>query len=176
MNIANKLTMLRILLVPVFVIALMLVGTDTVIPLLLFSIAAATDALDGYFARSRNLITTFGKFLDPIADKLLVISAFVMFVEMGLVPGWAALIIISRELIITGFRVIAASNNVTIAASVFGKIKTITQFAAIILMLLPMKGLETVAQVLLYLSVIATALSGVDYVIKNKEVLDLDNI
>lgn len=176
MNIANKLTMLRILLVPVFVIALMLVGTDTVIPLLLFSIAAATDALDGHFARSRNLITTFGKFLDPIADKLLVISAFVMFVEMGLVPGWAALIIISRELIITGFRVIAASNNVTIAASVFGKIKTITQFAAIILMLLPMKGLETVAQVLLYLSVIATALSGVDYVIKNKEVLDLDNI
>ncbi len=176
MNIANKLTMLRIALVPFFVGSLMIFQTDNALPLILFCIAAVTDALDGHLARSRNLITTFGKFLDPIADKLLAISAFVMLVELGRVPGWASILIISRELIITGFRVIAASNNVTIAASVFGKIKTITQFAAIILMLLPMELPVVLINIVLYAAVLATALSGVDYIIKNASVLDLDNI
>lgn len=175
MNIANKITMLRIFMIPIFVACFMKWGISNVIPLLIFVIASLTDTLDGYLARKYELVTTFGKFLDPIADKLLVVSAFVMLVADQQIPGWIVIVIISREFIITGFRVIAASSGTTIAASGFGKIKTITQFASIILYLTNIE-IPTVKIIALYIALIFTVLSGVDYIVKNISILDLENI
>lgn len=176
MNIANKLTVFRIILVPVLVISLMVFGMDKYISLIIFIVAALTDTLDGHFARSRNLITTFGKFLDPLADKLLALSAFIMFVGMGILPAWGVLIIVAREIIITGFRVLAASNNITIAASPFGKLKTVTQFLCICLILGNFHFGIKLDLIVFYIALLFTILSGIDYIIKNIKVLDLDNI
>lgn len=172
MNIANKLTVVRIALVPIFVVSIMLSPSDSLIPLLIFSIASFTDFLDGHLARKHNLVTTFGKFLDPVADKLLTLSAFIMLIEKSQIPAWGVCVIVSREIAITGFRVIAASSGKTIAASSFGKIKTITQIFSIILLLLNIEY----AIYLFYIAVIFTLLSGIEYFIKNKDVLDLTNI
>ncbi|MDO5717549.1 MAG: CDP-diacylglycerol--glycerol-3-phosphate 3-phosphatidyltransferase [Tissierellia bacterium] len=176
MNIANKLTVFRILLVPVFIICLEVFHLDNYIPFIVFVVAALTDSLDGYFARSRNLITTFGKFLDPIADKLLALSAFIMLVGMDIIPAWSVCIIVAREIVITGFRIIAASNNITIAASNLGKIKTISQFLSICLILSKIKLGINIDLLVYYFSVVFTILSGIDYIMKNKSVLDLSNI
>lgn len=180
MNIANKFTTLRLFLIPVFVIAYIVYGTTNLLPAILFGAAAFTDFLDGYLARSRNLITTFGKFLDPLADKLLTQAAFIMLVSNHLIPAWTVVVIVCRELFITGFRTIAASNGVTIAASVWGKYKTVLQFVTILLFLLrevlfPQLGFP-IAEIALYLAVFFTVLSGVDYIYKNRTVLDLSNI
>lgn len=172
MNIANKLTVVRIALVPIFVVSIMLSPSDSLIPLLIFSIASFTDFLDGHLARKHNLVTTFGKFLDPVADKLLTLSAFIMLIEKSQIPAWGVCVIVSREIAITGFRVVAASSGKTIAASSFGKIKTITQIFSIILLLLNIEY----AIYLFYIAVIFTLLSGIEYFIKNKDVLDLTNI
>lgn len=179
MNLANKLTLLRVAMIPIFTLIYYRYGIGAFSGTV-FIIASLTDTLDGYIARSRNLITTFGKFADPLADKLLVTAALILLTESGIIPGWAVIVILAREFIVTGFRVIAASANVTIAASSFGKIKTITQFSAIVLLLLGnpffwVSGFR-LDLLLFYLSVILTALSGADYLIRNKDILDLTNI
>lgn len=176
MNIANKLTMFRIILIPFFIISLYIFGVPSIAPALIFSVAALTDMLDGHLARSRNLVTTFGKFMDPIADKLLVISAQVLLVELGILPGWAVFIIISREIIISAFRIIAADKGKVIAASIYGKIKTVTQLVAVIMILLGLNFGMNLAIIVFYLSVIFTVLSGIDYIVKNISVLNIKDI
>ena len=134
MNIANKLTVLRILLIPVFLFVLLSnMPNNFIIALVIFIIASFTDFLDGYLARSLNLVTKLGKFLDPLADKLLVISAMLAFIELGLLSSTVVLIIVSRELIISVFRAIAASEGIVIAASWWGKLKTNSQILMIII-------------------------------------------
>lgn len=172
MNIANKLSVIRILLVPFFIISLISNGTNNLIAVIIFSIASFTDFLDGYLARKYNLVTVFGQFLDPLADKLLTLSAFIMLTGIGKIPAWTVCIIMAREITITGFRVIAASSGVNIAASKYGKIKTITQIFSIILLLVNFKF----SLVVYYIAVIFTIISGIEYIIKNKNILDLSNI
>ena len=179
MNLANKLTIIRLFMVPVFVVIYNIFGVNSVIPAIIFAVTSATDFLDGHIARSRNLITTFGKFMDPLVDKVLTQAGFLVLVGSGIIPAWAVIIIIFRELLIDGLRILAASNNITIAASIYGKLKTTSQMITIILYLL--SGVLTfipniVYDIFLYISVILTILSGMDYLMKNIQVLDLDNI
>lgn len=179
MNLANKLTMIRLCLVPIFVISFNIFGVDSAIPAVIFALTSTTDFLDGYIARSRNLITTFGKFMDPLVDKVLTQAGFMVLVGAGLVPAWALIVIIFRELLIDGLRTLAASRNITIAASFYGKLKTTSQMLTIILFLLSgvIKSIPAyVYDIFLYTSVILTIISGVDYLVKNIGVLDLDNI
>ena len=138
MNLANKLTMIRILLVPVFLLFITVknIPYGSIIATVIFIIASITDQLDGYIARSRNQITNFGKFMDPLADKLLVTAALVSLVELKLVASWAVVVILAREFAVSGLRTLAASNGKIIAASWWGKIKTVTQMVAILLLLL----------------------------------------
>lgn len=176
MNIANKVTVLRLLLIPIFLVLYYIYGTDYNIAAIVFVIASLTDALDGHLARSRNLVTTFGKFVDPLVDKLLTMAAFVVLVEASIIPAWAVIIIIARELIITGFRTLAADKGITIAASKWGKLKTTSQMIALVLLLLNNSTLNIAGVYVFYIAVILTIVSGLDYIIKNKEVLDLENI
>lgn len=173
MNLPNKLTMFRVVLIPVFIIVLMtgLVADplNRYIGTVIFCAASFTDYLDGHIARKYNLVTNFGKFMDPLADKLLVSSALICMVEMGTLPAWVVIIIISREFIITGFRLIAAEGGLVIAASWWGKIKTVTQMAMIILLLLGVQGV--IATILVVLATLFTVVSGVDYIVKNISVL-----
>ena len=192
MNLANKLTVMRIILVPIFLIfiAVKQIPYGSLIATAIFIIASITDKLDGYIARSRKQITNFGKFMDPLADKLLVTSALISLVEMQLIPAYMTVIIIAREFAVTGLRTIAASEGKVIAASWYGKLKTVTQMIAIILLLLKVvindiaslstfvKGISAldiffkyVPEVALVLAVIATIVSGIDYFIKNKETI-----
>lgn len=179
MNIANKLTMLRLFLVPVFVVLFNIYGLDSVIPGIVFAVAAFTDFLDGYLARSRNLVTAFGKLMDPLVDKILTQAGFIVLVGESIIPAWTVIVIIFRELLIDGLRLVAESNDITIAASVYGKIKTVSQIFTILLHLFMNKLSfipDIVYPITLYISVILTILSGLDYLVKNIEVLDLDNI
>lgn len=176
MNLANKITIFRIFLVPVFMLVLYSnINYSTYIAALIFIIASLTDTLDGYIARSKNMITNFGKFVDPLADKILVSAALISLVELGKVPGWIVVVIIAREFAISGFRIIAASEGITIAASPLGKIKTITQLLAIILLLLnnfPFYLLNLpIDTILLYISLFFTVVSGIDYIYKNRSTL-----
>jgi CDP-diacylglycerol--glycerol-3-phosphate 3-phosphatidyltransferase len=174
MNLPNKLTVLRVCLIPVFLIlypyALIGGSISRYLALAVFIIASLTDALDGYIARSRNLITNFGKLMDPLADKLLVTAALVAMTQTGEMPSWVAIIIISREFLITGFRMMALEKNIVIAASVWGKAKTISQIIMIILVMLNIlptwfeNGLIIIATLL-------TIVSAVDYVLVNKQLL-----
>ena len=175
MNLPNKLTILRAILIPFFVFFLL----NTEIPynqyfaVAVFIVASITDALDGYIARKYNLVTNFGKFMDPLADKLLVCSALICFVELSLMPSWVVIAIISREFIISGFRLVASDNGVVIAASYWGKFKTISQMIMSILLILHFDNpvMATVEQVLIYVSLVLTIVSLVDYIVKNKDVL-----
>lgn len=176
MNIANKVTMVRLVMIPIFVVAFYYFGTSYNIAAILFMLASLTDALDGYLARSRNLITNFGKFVDPLVDKVLTMAAFIVLVEAGIIPAWAVIIIISRELIITGFRTLASDMGITIAASMWGKAKTTSQMISLVLLLLHNEVLNKFGIYVFYLAVILTVISGLDYLIKNKKVLDLENI
>lgn len=181
MNLPNKITMVRMGLIPFFVASYLYLTPNSVIPALLFIIASVTDFLDGHIARSRHLVTTFGKFMDPLADKALTLSAFILLVGGGQIASWVVVIIVVRELMITGFRTIAVSNGVTIAASIWGKYKTTFQMLAIIVLLMENNWLcflrpFPVANVLVALAVIFTILSGVDYLWKNREILDLQNM
>ena len=176
MNLANKITLARVLLIPIFMIVLFSNFTySNYIAALIFTIAAATDALDGYIARSRDQITTFGKFIDPLADKLLVSTALISMIQLGKVPAWIVVVITAREFTITGFRIIAASEGITIAASSLGKIKTISQLIAIIALLIDNYPFRLINfpfdTIMLYLSMIFTVISGIDYIYKNKHVL-----
>ena len=195
MNLANKLTLFRIILVPIMVIIpfLNIDATFLGIPVtwiiidIIFIIASITDKLDGYIARSKNQITTFGKFLDPIADKILVISAMIMLVEDGRLPAWIPIIVLFREFIVSGYRLVAVQNEgKVIAASIWGKLKTVTQMLALIVALVDTnafgaiftKGLNTYefiinlfVTIMMSISVVATIASGIDYVKDGKELL-----
>lgn len=170
MNLANKLTILRIFLVPVFLFFIAInIPYGTLIATIVFVLAALTDTLDGYIARSRNQVTKFGKFMDPLADKLLVTAALVSLVEMKKLTTWVVIIIIAREFAITSLRAVAASEGIVIAASKWGKAKTITQIVAIIAALLELPY----NQYLIIMAVIITIVSGLDYLIKNRAVLNV---
>lgn len=174
LNLPNKLTLLRVVMIPLFVVFLY-IGQHSdafkIIALLTFCIAAITDTLDGYIARSKNLITNFGKFMDPLADKLLVCSALICFVEFKLLPAWVVIIIIAREFIISGFRLIAADKGVVIAASKWGKSKTVTQMIACILLIINQPHISFITGLFVWVMTILTVVSLVDYIIKNKGVL-----
>lgn len=169
MNLPNKLTVVRVLLVPIFMLFLLSETLRSMnIALAIFILASITDFLDGYIARSQNLVTKFGKFMDPLADKLLVCSALICLQHLGKISPWFVMIIIAREFAITGFRILAASDGITIAASNWGKLKTNSQMLAIIVLLL---GRFQVAELpLVLLAVALTIISGVDYIVKNKKV------
>ena len=175
MNLPNKLTVLRVIMVPFFVFFML---TDTGgaankwIALVIFCVASLTDMLDGKIARARNLVTNFGKFMDPLADKLLVCSAMICLITAGQLAAWIVVIIIAREFIISGFRLVAADNGIVIAASYWGKFKTVSQMAMIIVLIADFGGVFTVIRnVLIWVSLILTVVSLIDYVAKNIEVL-----
>ncbi|MDU4025661.1 MAG: CDP-diacylglycerol--glycerol-3-phosphate 3-phosphatidyltransferase [Anaerococcus sp.] len=176
MNIANKVTISRLILIPVFVWSYYFYRRSYDVAAIIFIIASLTDALDGHLARSRNLVTTFGKFVDPLVDKLLTMAAFLVLVEDLIIPGWAVIIIIARELTITGFRTLAADQGVTIAASKWGKAKTFSQMTALVCLLSAHDALNIVGIYIFYIAVMLTLISGIDYIVKNKEILDLENI
>ena len=193
MNLANKLTIFRIILVPIMAIIpyLNLQGDFMGLPLmyfwmlLIFIVASITDKLDGYIARSRNQVTTFGKFLDPLADKILVLTAMVLLVELGKIPAWIPIIVLAREFLVSGYRLIAVEKGgQVIAASIWGKLKTVTQMIAIILIMFDRNNfwdcfrggltgadfvINLVATILLLVSVVATIFSGADYMKNGKE-------
>ena len=174
MNLPNKLTLLRILLIPVFIIIMMSnITNHYLIACLIFIIASITDALDGYIARKNNLVTDFGKFMDPLADKLLVISALICMIESNLVAGWMVIIIVARELTVSILRAIAAADGKVIAASGGGKIKTISQMLAIIILLFGANSsnnlLLQIGTIFMLIATLFTLYSGTDYLYKNKE-------
>lgn len=176
MNLPNRLTIARVLLIPFFVFFLLVpVAGDAskYIALVIFIVASLTDLADGKIARKYNLVTNFGKFMDPLADKLLVCSALICFVEMELLPAWIVIIIISREFIISGFRLVASDNGVVIAASYWGKFKTTSQMIMIILLIAQIPGsiFDFLEQLFIYIALILTVVSLLDYLIKNKDVL-----
>lgn len=176
MNLPNKLTLLRVFMIPFFVVFMLWIpnyGIAKYIALLLFAVASFTDFLDGYIARKYQLVTNFGKFMDPLADKLLVSAAMICLVELQILPAWIVVIIISREFIISGFRLIAVDNGVVIAASYWGKFKTVTQMAMIILLILnlSMGWYQVVSLIVTYLALILTVISLIDYIYKNWKVL-----
>ncbi len=176
MNLPNKLTIIRVCMIPFFVFFMMtdyLGNASKWVALAIFIVASLTDLLDGKIARKYNLVTNFGKFMDPLADKLLVCSALICFVELHTLPAWMVILIISREFIISGFRLIAADNGIVIAASYWGKFKTVFQMVMIILLIadLPFAGMGIIELTVIYIALILTVVSLVDYLIKNKGVL-----
>lgn len=182
MNTPNKLTILRVILIPFFVFFLLTnyAGGEEVsryLALAVFIAASLTDTLDGYIARKYNLITNFGKFMDPLADKLLVCSALICLLDLGQLQSWMVIVIISREFIISGFRLVASDNGIVIAASWWGKAKTISQMVMIILLIARFPGavFDVLEQVMIYAAVILTVVSLIDYLWKNRKVLSMQN-
>ena len=166
---------MRVILIPFFVAALLYDNgssqTMRIVANVIFIVASLTDLFDGKIARKYNLVTNFGKFMDPLADKLLVCSALICLIQLGQLPAWVVIIIISREFIISGFRLVAADNGIVIAASYWGKFKTTFQMIAVILMIFNIPALATVTMIMLVIAVVLTVTSLVDYVAKNIEVL-----
>lgn len=199
MNLPNKLTIIRIILVPIMVIIQLLglkgdvfgvIPIDWFIIDIIFILAALTDKLDGHIARSRNQITTFGKFLDPIADKIVVLAAMIMLVQDGRLYAWIPIIVLFREFVVSGYRLVAVGQNGNvIAASIWGKVKTVTQMLALIVALVDMNaywecfsgnligvqfGVNLVSTILMTVSVIATIFSGYDYIKNGKDLFKED--
>ncbi|MBF0995968.1 MAG: CDP-diacylglycerol--glycerol-3-phosphate 3-phosphatidyltransferase [Lachnospiraceae bacterium] len=170
MNLPNRLTILRIFLIPFFVF-FMLSDFSKWIALIIFVVASLTDMLDGKIARKYNLVTDFGKFMDPLADKLLVCSALICLVELKRIPAWIVIAIISREFIISGFRLVAAEKQIVIAANFWGKIKTVCQMFMVILMIANIRELTLITQIMMWLSLILTVVSLMTYMVQNKSVL-----
>ena len=176
MNLPNKLTLFRVILIPFFVfffLAPYFEGYGNYIAVAIFIVASITDFLDGKIARKYNLVTNFGKFMDPLADKLLVCSALICLIQLELIPAWVVIIIIAREFIISGFRLVASDNGVVIAASYWGKFKTAFQMLTVIVLILniPNKVFIILGTVLIYVSLALTVISLIDYIAKNKDVL-----
>ena len=175
MNLPNKLTILRVILIPFFVAALLWDGgqnqTLRYVSAAIFIVASLTDMLDGKIARKYNLVTNFGKFMDPLADKLLVCSALICLIELGQLPSWMVIMIISREFIISGFRLVASDNGVVIATSYWGKFKTTFQMIAVVLLILQIPPLHIVTQICVWIALILTVVSLIDYIMKNHKVL-----
>ena len=179
MNLPNKLTILRVILIPFFVFFLIspfFDGYGNYIALAIFIIASLTDMADGKIARKYNLVTNFGKFMDPLADKLLVCSAMICFIELDKLPAWIVIIIIGREFIISGFRLIAAENGVVIAANYWGKFKTVSQMIMIILLLIDLGGVfDILEQIFIWLSLALTVISLITYIWQNRSVLSMQD-
>ena len=175
MNLPNKLTVMRVILIPFFVAALLWDGGDSdgmrILSAAIFIIASLTDMLDGKIARKYNLVTNFGKFMDPLADKLLVCSALICLIELEQIPAWMVIVIISREFIISGFRLVASDNGVVIAASYWGKFKTTFQMIAVILMILDIDALSLLTTAMIWIALILTVVSLVDYIATNHKIL-----
>lgn len=174
MNLPNKLTVLRMIMVPFFVLFMLTdIGgpANKWITLVIFCVASLTDMLDGKIARARNLVTNFGKFMDPLADKMLVCSAMICFIPLGKLTAWYVIIIIAREFIISGFRLVASDNNVVIAASYWGKFKTTFQMVMICLMIANIEALSVLTTIVMWVALVLTVVSLVDYLMKNKDVL-----
>lgn len=176
LNLPNKLTVIRVLAIPIFLIFLFITkGVFRFLPLIIFIAAAITDAVDGYIARRDNLISDFGKFMDPLADKLLTASAFIAFVEIDYLSSWVVVLIISREFLVSGFRTLAASKGVTIAANPWGKIKTVFQMVLIVVILLNYTGYASFTNLwitpLVAIVVLLTITSGATYIYENLGVM-----
>ena len=176
MNLPNKPTLFRVVLIPFFVFFLLapyFEGYGNYIAVAIFIVASITDFLDGKIARKYNLVTNFGKFMDPLADKLLVCSALICLIQLELIPAWVVIIIIAREFIISGFRLVASDNGVVIAASYWGKFKTAFQMLTVIVLILniPNKVFTILGTALIYVSLALTVISLIDYIAKNKDVL-----
>lgn len=173
MNLPNKLTMFRVVLIPFFVVFLLydITTIDKWVALAIFIIASLTDLLDGKIARKYNLVTNFGKFMDPLADKLLVCSALICLVELGKIPAWMVCIIIAREFIISGFRLIASDNGVVIAASYWGKFKTTFQMVMICLLIADIAAINVLTVIVTWIALALTVISLIDYLVKNKDVM-----
>lgn len=175
MNLPNKLTVLRVILIPFFVVSMMIENganqTFRYVAAAIFIIASLTDLLDGKIARKYNLVTNFGKFMDPLADKLLVCSALICLIQLGQLSAWMVIIIVSREFIISGFRLVAAEQGIVIAASYWGKFKTTFQMIAVVLMILNFEALSAVTLICTWAALILTIISLVDYIAKNHKVL-----
>ena len=175
MNLPNKITIFRVCMIPVFLVFMLVPGIPygNYIATAVFAIACASDALDGHIARKYHLVTNFGKFMDPLADKLLVCSALICFVALSYMPAWIVIVIIAREFIISGFRLIASDNGVVIAASYWGKFKTIAQMITCILLIvqLPFAWVDVAEQIFIWLSLVLTVVSLAEYIWKNRNVL-----
>ena len=175
MNLPNKLTILRVIMIPFFVAALLYDGGANqnmrYVAAALFIIASLTDMLDGKIARKYNLVTNFGKFMDPLADKLLVCSALICMIELRELPAWMVIIIISRAFIISGFRLVASDNGVVIAASYWGKFKTTFQMIGVVLLIFNIPALSTLTTIIVWIALALTVISLVDYIVKNAGVL-----
>lgn len=179
MNLPNKITIFRVILIPVFLILLMVPGIPLGkwIAIFVFIIASLSDMVDGKIARKYHLVTDFGKFMDPLADKLLVCSALIALIDLDMIPAWAVIIIIAREFTISGFRLVASDNGRVIAASMWGKVKTTVQMITIIYLLvmvaadLKIKALTIVGNALIFIAVALTVISLIDYMVKNKDVI-----
>ncbi len=186
MNLPNKLTIFRMILIVPFVLILLgnyhrwgwfkaifggILEYMDFVALAIFIIASLTDLIDGKIARKYNLVTNFGKFMDPLADKLLVCAALIALIEMGRIPSWVVIIIISREFIISGFRTLAADNGVVIAASYWGKFKTTFQMIMVCLMIANIKALSIVTSIVMWIALVLTVISLIDYLWKNKDVM-----
>ena len=176
MNLPNKLTVARVIMIPFFVFFLLFDPSNETfkwISLAIFIVASLTDMLDGKIARKYNLITDFGKFMDPLADKLLVCSAMIGLIELHRIPSWVVIIIIAREFVISGFRLIAADNGRVIAASYWGKFKTTFQMIMVILMIanLPIPAVQILTTVIMWVALALTVISLIDYLVKNKDVM-----
>ena len=175
MNLPNKLTILRVILIPFFVVFMLfdITGSaDKWIALVIFCVASLTDMLDGKIARKYNLVTNFGKFMDPLADKLLVCTALICLTSMNRLNVIVVLVIIAREFIISGFRLVASDNGIVIAASYWGKFKTVSQMALIIVLIMDLGGAwNVVGTVLTWVALLLTVVSLIDYIAKNKQVL-----
>lgn len=179
MNLPNKLTILRTVMIPFFILFLYtdwFHGYDKIIAAVIFIAASLTDMLDGKIARKYNLVTNFGKFMDPLADKLLVCSALIALVDLNKIAAWIVIIIIAREFIISGFRLIAAENGVVIAANYWGKFKTVSQMIMIILLLIDLGGVfDILEQIFIWLSLALTVISLITYIWQNRSVLSMQD-
>ena len=173
MNLPNKLTMFRVVLIPFFVVFLLvdITSVDKWIALGIFIVASLTDLLDGKIARKYNLVTNFGKFMDPLADKLLVCAALICLVELERIPAWIVIVIMSREFIISGFRLIASDNGVVIAASYWGKFKTTFQIVMVCLMIADLEQISLLTDIVMWAALILTVVYLVDYLAKNKDIM-----
>ena len=172
MNLPNKLTVLRVIMVPFFMLTDVGGAANKWIALAIFVIASLTDMLDGKIARKYNLVTNFGKFMDPLADKLLVCSAMICLIPSGKLPTAIVIVIIAREFIISGFRLVASDNGIVIAANYWGKFKTVSQMAMIIVLIADLGGVfDLIGQILIWLALALTIISLIDYVWTNRQVL-----
>lgn len=175
MNLPNKLTIARVVVVPIFIVLFLF--NFHLIAFVVFILAALTDLIDGQIARKYNLVSNFGKIMDPLADKILVYSAFCLMVENGLIPGWMLIVILTREFIVAGMRTVAASEGLVVAAGMSGKIKTVLQMVAVpMLLLVPVISWQfwvTASMIVLWASLLMTVYSGVEYIYQNRKVFTI---